>query len=90
MPADLKFNADAAIDRLMRFLAIEGVTGKEKAVAAAVAHADGQSNRQATRHPTGAAAAVLDTPGHGAAWGWRSARAQGQAHRPRRPDRAGW
>jgi tripeptide aminopeptidase len=39
MPADLTFDADAAIDRLMRFLSIEGVTGKEKAIAADVARA---------------------------------------------------
>jgi tripeptide aminopeptidase len=39
MPAELSFDADAAIDRLMRFLALEGVTGKEKAIAADVARA---------------------------------------------------
>ena len=39
MPADLTFDTVAAIDRLMRFLAIEGVTGKEKAIAADVARA---------------------------------------------------
>src|SRR3984957_459098 len=39
MPAELSFDEGAAIDRLMRFLAIEGVTGKEKAIAADVAKA---------------------------------------------------
>ncbi len=40
MPDDsLHFDADAAIDRLMRFLAVEGVTGQEKAIAATVAKA---------------------------------------------------
>jgi tripeptide aminopeptidase len=35
----LSFDADAAIDRLMRFLAVEGITGQEKAIAATVARA---------------------------------------------------
>jgi len=40
MPAsDLAFDAGPAIDRLMRFLAVEGVTGREKAVAREVARA---------------------------------------------------
>jgi tripeptide aminopeptidase len=34
---DLSVDADAAIDRLLRFLAVEGVTGREKAVGEAVA-----------------------------------------------------
>jgi tripeptide aminopeptidase len=33
---DLSLNTDAAIDRLLRFLAIEGITGQEKAIGAAV------------------------------------------------------
>src|SRR5215831_1380870 len=33
---DLSVNADEAVDRLLRLLAVEGVTGREKAVAAAV------------------------------------------------------
>ncbi len=36
MPADLELDADAAIDRLMRFLAVEGVTGREAAIGRAV------------------------------------------------------
>jgi tripeptide aminopeptidase len=39
MPADLTLDADAAINRLMRFLAVEGVTGREKAIAREVAAA---------------------------------------------------
>jgi tripeptide aminopeptidase len=39
MSADLTFDAGAAIDRLMRFLAVEGVTGKEKAISREVAKA---------------------------------------------------
>ncbi len=42
MPAELNFDADAAINRLMQFLAVEGVTGKEEAIAADVAKALGQ------------------------------------------------
>jgi tripeptide aminopeptidase len=34
---DLSFDENAAIDRLLRFLAVEGVTGQEKAIARAVA-----------------------------------------------------
>src|SRR5436190_7568512 len=30
--ADLVFDADEAVDRLMRFLAVEGVTGQEEAI----------------------------------------------------------
>jgi tripeptide aminopeptidase len=38
MPDDsLSFDRDAAIDRLMRLLAVEGITGQEKAIAAEVA-----------------------------------------------------
>lgn len=37
MSVDLSFDTEAAIARLMRFLAIEGVTGQEKAIAADVA-----------------------------------------------------
>jgi tripeptide aminopeptidase len=36
MADDLSVNADEAVDRLLRLLAVEGVTGHEKAVAAAV------------------------------------------------------
>jgi tripeptide aminopeptidase len=36
---DLDFDEDRAIDRLMRFLAVEGVTGHEKAIGRAVAQA---------------------------------------------------
>src|SRR5262245_24863428 len=39
MPDELTFDADAAIDRLMRFLAVEGVTGREKAIAKEVRQA---------------------------------------------------
>jgi tripeptide aminopeptidase len=39
MSAELNFDAGAAIDRLMRFLAVEGVTGQEAAIAAEVAKA---------------------------------------------------
>ena len=39
MTDPLSFDHDAAIARLMRFLAVEGVTGKEKAIAAEVARA---------------------------------------------------
>src|SRR5262249_5057762 len=39
MSADLTLDADAAIDRLMRFLSVEGVTGREKAIAREVAQA---------------------------------------------------
>jgi tripeptide aminopeptidase len=39
MQANSSFDTNAAIDRLMRFLSIEGVTGKEKAIAADVAKA---------------------------------------------------
>ena len=39
MSADLTFDADAAIARLMRFLAVEGITGQEKKIAADVAKA---------------------------------------------------
>src|SRR5947209_3376330 len=39
MSVDLSFDHEAAIDRLMRFLAVEGVTGKEKAIAREVARA---------------------------------------------------
>ncbi|HWG47435.1 MAG TPA: M20/M25/M40 family metallo-hydrolase [Gemmataceae bacterium] len=34
---NLSFDEDAAIDRLLRFLAVEGITGQEKAIARAVA-----------------------------------------------------
>jgi tripeptide aminopeptidase len=36
---DLSFHEERAIDRLMRFLAVEGITGQEKAVAAETARA---------------------------------------------------
>ena len=36
MADDLSVNADEAVARLLRLLAVEGVTGREKAVAAAV------------------------------------------------------
>jgi tripeptide aminopeptidase len=39
MSADLSFDPDAAIDRLMRFLAVGGITGQEKKIAADVAKA---------------------------------------------------
>ena len=39
MSADLTFDADAAIERLMRFLAVEGITGQEKKIAADVSKA---------------------------------------------------
>jgi tripeptide aminopeptidase len=35
--SDLSFDEDAAIERLLRFLAVEGVTGQEQAIARAVA-----------------------------------------------------
>ena len=34
---DLSFDENAAIERLQRFLAVEGVTGQEQAIARAVA-----------------------------------------------------
>jgi tripeptide aminopeptidase len=39
MAVDLSFDVDAAIERLMRFLAVEGVTGREKKIAAEVKQA---------------------------------------------------
>ena len=33
---DLSIDADRAVERLMRFLAVEGVTGRERAIAAEV------------------------------------------------------
>jgi len=40
MPAvDLTFDEDRAVERLLRFLAVEGITGQEQAIAAAVAQA---------------------------------------------------
>ena len=39
MSADLSFDAEAAIARLMRFLAVGGITGQEKKIAADVAKA---------------------------------------------------
>jgi tripeptide aminopeptidase len=39
MSVDLSFDVDAAIARLMRFLAVEGVTGREKKIAAEVRQA---------------------------------------------------
>jgi tripeptide aminopeptidase len=42
MSVDLSFDAEAAVARLMRFLAIEGVTGREKKIAADVARALGE------------------------------------------------
>ena len=52
--ADLSFDEDAALDRLMRFLAVEGVTGEEKAVARAVARELESVGvpRRAIRHDT--------------------------------------
>ncbi len=35
---DFSFDSESAIDRLLRFLAIEGITGQEKAIAQAVIH----------------------------------------------------
>jgi tripeptide aminopeptidase len=37
-PAPLSVDEDAAVDRLLRFLAVEGITGQEKAIARTVAH----------------------------------------------------
>src|SRR4051812_22418366 len=37
MSTDLSFNQDAAVERLMRFLSVEGVTGQEKAIGEEVA-----------------------------------------------------
>jgi tripeptide aminopeptidase len=39
MSVDLSFDTNAAIDRLMRFLTVEGITGKEKAIGQEVARA---------------------------------------------------
>src|SRR5256885_6125058 len=39
MAIDLSFDGDAAVARLMRFLAVEGVTGQEKAIATEVSRA---------------------------------------------------
>jgi tripeptide aminopeptidase len=55
MPAsDLSFDAEQAVDRLLRFLAVEGITGQEKAIAREVAGALGQAGvpRRAIRHDT--------------------------------------
>ena len=35
---DFSFDSERAVDRLLRFLAIEGITGHEKAIAQAVIH----------------------------------------------------
>ncbi len=50
--ADLKFDESAAVERLMRFLAVEGVTGQEKAIAREVARALEEVGvpRRAIRH----------------------------------------
>jgi tripeptide aminopeptidase len=49
---DLKFDEKAAVDRLMRFLAVEGVTGQEKAIGREVARALEEAGvpRRAIRH----------------------------------------
>lgn len=54
MSAVPEFDRDAAIDRLMRFLAVEGVTGQEKAIAAEVASALREAGvpADAIRHDT--------------------------------------
>jgi tripeptide aminopeptidase len=54
MPAELPFDPDAAIGRLMRFLAVEGVTGQEQAIAREVAAALGEAGvpASAVRHDT--------------------------------------
>jgi tripeptide aminopeptidase len=39
MPRDPGFDADAAVERLMRFLAVEGITGQERAIGDEVARA---------------------------------------------------
>jgi tripeptide aminopeptidase len=51
---DLKFDEAAAVDRLMRFLSVEGVTGQEKAIAREVARALEEAGvpRRAIRHDT--------------------------------------
>ncbi|HEY7311018.1 MAG TPA: M20/M25/M40 family metallo-hydrolase [Gemmataceae bacterium] len=51
---DLSFDEDAALDRLMRFLAVEGVTGEEKAIARAVTRELESVGvpRRAVRHDT--------------------------------------
>lgn len=51
---ELAFDQDAAVDRLMRFLAVEGVTGREKAIAREVARSleDMGVPRRAIRHDT--------------------------------------
>ncbi len=41
--SSLTFNRTAAVDRLMHFLAIEGITGQEKAIGEAVAQALGEA-----------------------------------------------
>jgi tripeptide aminopeptidase len=50
--ADWSFDESAAVDRLMRFLAVEGVTGQEKAIAREVARALEEAGvpRRAIRH----------------------------------------
>ena len=49
---DLSFDEGAAVDRLMRFLAVEGVTGQEKAIGREVARALEEAGvpRRAIRH----------------------------------------
>jgi tripeptide aminopeptidase len=52
LDVDLSFDEGAAVDRLMRFLAVEGVTGREKAIGREVARALEEAGvpRRAVRH----------------------------------------
>ena len=53
-PPDLTIDRDAAVQRLMRFLAVEGVTGQEGAIAREVTAAliEAGVPRSAIRHDT--------------------------------------
>jgi tripeptide aminopeptidase len=63
MPPDLKLDESAAVERLMRFLAVEGITGQEKAIARAVARelAEAGVPRRAIRHDEAASRIPLPT-----------------------------
>jgi tripeptide aminopeptidase len=76
MPDSFEFDQEAAISRLMRFLAVEGVTGKEKAIAAEVARALREAGvptksikyDNANEHiplPTQTGNLIVDLPGKG-------------------------
>ena len=63
IPIDTHVDVDAAIDRLMRFLAVEGVTGREKAIGETVAAAlvEAGVSKSAIRHDKANEKIVLPT-----------------------------